>query len=118
MAEFGGPMWSGGQPLCCRSQPGGFVTLAFSNRRGGRYRLQVLATAGPENGVVRVALDGQHLGPHINLYSGRICPTGSVDLGVIDLGAVRHAFRFTMVGKDAASANFWFGVDAVELAAE
>ncbi len=118
MAEWGGPMWGGGQQLFCRAQPGGFVTLAFSNRRRGGYRLRVLATAAPDYGAVRVALDGKHLGPKINLYSGRVCPSGSIDLDAIDLTAGRHALRFTAVGKDAASANFWFGVDAVELAAE
>ncbi len=118
MAEWGGPMWGGGQQLFCRARAGGSVTLAFSNRRGGRYRLRVLATAAPDYSVVGVALDGKHLGPSINLYSGRVCPSGAVDLGVIDLPAGRHALRFTAVGKDAASANFWFGVDAIELAAE
>jgi len=117
MAEWGGPMWGGGRQLFCRAQRGGFVTLALSNRRAGRYRLRVLATAAPDYGVMRVALDGKHLGPDINLYSGRICPSGSIDLGAIDLTAGRHLLRFTSVGKDPASANVWFGVDAVELAA-
>jgi hypothetical protein len=102
----------------CRAQPEGFVTLAFSNRRGGRYRLRVLATAAPDYGIVRVALDGKHLSPNINLYRGRVCPSGSTDLDVVDLAAGRHVLRFTAVGKDAASANCWFGVDAVDLAAE
>ena len=55
MAEWGGPMWGGGQQLFCRAHPGGFVTLAFSNRRRGGYRLRVLATTAPDYGVVRVA---------------------------------------------------------------
>jgi hypothetical protein len=68
---------------------------------------------------VRVALDDKHLGPDINLYSGRVCPSGSIDLGPpIDLPAGRHSLRFTSVGKDPASANVCFGIDAVELAAE
>jgi len=110
-------MWGGGRQLFCRAQRGGFVTLGFSNRRAGRYRLRVLATAAPDFGVVRVALDGNHRGPAINLYSGRVSPAGSIDLGAIDLTAGRHALRFTSVGKDPASANVWFGVDAIELAA-
>jgi len=117
MAEWGGPMWGAGRQLFCRAQRGGFVTLAISNRRAGRYRLRVLATAAPDFGVVRVALDGKHLGHDINLYSGRVCPSGSIDLGAIDLTAGRHALRFTSVGRDPASANAWFGLDAVELAA-
>jgi hypothetical protein len=60
----------------------------------------------------------KHLSPHMNLYSGRVCPSGSIDLGAVDLTAGRHALQFTSVGKDPVSANEWFGVDAVELAAE
>jgi hypothetical protein len=118
MAEWGRPMWSGGRQLFCQAQPGGSVTLALSNRRPGRYQVRVLATAAPDFGVVRVALDGKHLEPDINLYSGRICPSGSINVGSIELTAGRHAVHFTSVGKDSASANVWFGIDAVELAAE
>lgn len=118
MAEWGGPMWSGGRQLLCRAQTCGFVELAFSNRRAGRFRMQALATAAPDFGIVQVALDGKHLGHKINLYSGRVCPAGSIDLGTIDLTPGRHALRFTSVGKDPASANVWFGVDAVELTVE
>ncbi len=118
MAEWGAPMWSGGRQLFCRAEPGGSVTLELANRRGGRCRLRVLATAAPDFGVVRVAIDGKRLGHDINLYSGRISPSGAIDLGPIDLPAGRHALRLTSVGKDPASGNVWFGIDAVELAAE
>ncbi len=118
MTEWGAPMWSGGRQLLCRAAPGGSVTLELANRRGGRCRLRVLATAAPDFGVVRVALDGKHVGPNINLYSGRVCPSGAIDLGLVDLPAGRHTVRFTSVGKDQASANVWFGIDAVELVAE
>ncbi len=111
-------MWSGGRHLLCQAEPGGSVTLELANRRGGRCRLRVLATAAPDFGVVRVALDGKHMGHEINLYSGRVCPSGAIELGVVDLPAGRHALRFTSVGKDPASANVWFGIDAVELATE
>ena len=118
MAEWGGPMWGGGRQLFCRAERGGSVTLALACRREGRYRLQILATAAPDFGVVEVALDGRNLGHNINLYSGRVCPSGSIDLGAVDLTAGRHALRFTSIGKDPASANVWFGIDAVELALE
>jgi hypothetical protein len=118
MAEWGGPMWGGGRQLFCRAQHEGSVTLALSNRRAGRYHLRVLATAAPDYGVIRIALDGQHVGHDINLYSGRVCPSGSIDLGPIDLPAGHHALRFTSVAKDVASTNDLFGLDAVELTAE
>jgi hypothetical protein len=118
MGEWGAPMWSGGRQLFCRAEPGGSVSLELANRRGGRCLLRVLATAAPDFGVVRVALDGNRLGHDINLYSGRVCPSGAIDLGPVELAAGRHTVRFTSVGKDPASANVWFGIDAVEVVAE
>jgi hypothetical protein len=118
MADWGRPMWSGGRQLVCRAEREGSVTLALANRRAGRYRLSVLATAAPDFGIVRVSLDGKHLAHHMNLYSGRVCPSGPIELGTVDLAAGRHAIQFTAIGKDPASANTWFGVDAIELDAD
>jgi hypothetical protein len=115
MANWGGPMWGGGEQLFCRAERGGFVELDLPVRRGGRYRVTLLATAAPDYGSIRAAMDGKALGPTFDLYSGRVCPAGSLDLGVIDLAAGPHTLRVTAEGKDSASAGFTFGLDAVEL---
>jgi hypothetical protein len=118
MLEWGGAMWGGGRQLFCRAQNGGSVTLEFSNPKGRRCRLVVFATAAPDFGILRVRLDGKPVGAEINLYSGRVCPSGSIDLGAIYLSAGQHALQFKSVGKDPASANVFFGIDAVELAVD
>ena len=115
MKPWGGPMWSHGRQLFCRAEHGGFVELGFSVPKAGRYRLRVLATAGPDFGIVRAALDGKPVGPAFDLYSGRVCPAGSLELGTLDMPAGPHRLRVTAVGKNAASQGFAFGLDAVDL---
>jgi len=115
MGTWGGPMWSEGKQLFCRASKSGFVELSFAVRKTGRYRLRVLATAAPDFGKVRAALDGRPVGPVSDLYSGRVCPSGSLELGTHDLAAGPHRLRFTAVGRNAASTDVFFGLDAIEL---
>jgi hypothetical protein len=42
-------------------------------------------------------------------------PSGPLDLGVHELAATKQTIRFTAVGKNAVSENFWFGVSAIDL---
>jgi hypothetical protein len=115
MDEWGGRMWSGDRQLFCQADAGGFVELAFEVREARRHRLRVLATAAPDYGVVRVTFTGPARGEEFDLYSGRICPSGSLELGTFDLAAGRHMLRFTAVRKNKSSPNHWFGIDAVDL---
>jgi len=115
MKPWGGPMWSRGRQLLCGAQQGGFVGLGFSVTKAGRYRMRVLATAAPDFGIVRAALDGKPVGPAFDLYSGRVSPAGSLELGVLEVPAGPHRLRVTAVGKNAASQGFAFGLDAVDL---
>ncbi len=62
-------------------------------------------------------LDGRNLPPEFDLYSGRVSPAGSLELGTHDFPAGRHRLRFTAVAKNAVSTNFFFGLDAVDLIA-
>ena len=115
MKAWGGPMWTHGRQLFCGAQQGGFVELGFAVPKAGRYRLRVLATAAPDFGIVRVALDGKPVGPAFDLCSGRICPAGSLELGTLEIPAGPQRLRVTAVGKNAASRGFAFGLDAVDL---
>jgi hypothetical protein len=117
MGGFGGGMWSRGKQLFCRAGEGGFVELTFVVRKAGRYRLRVLATAAPDYGKVRTALDGRALKPEFDLYSGRASPSGSLELGTHHLTAGRHRLRFVVAGKNPASDGYFFGLDAIDLLA-
>ena len=115
MGRRDGPMWSQGRQLFCRAQDGGSAELGLVVRKAGRYRLRVLGTMAPDYGIVRATLDGKRAGQDFDLYSGRLGPAGSLELGTVDLTAGRHRLRFASVGKNAASAGFFFGLDAVDL---
>ncbi len=117
MNDFESALWSRGKQLFCGAERGGWVELSFDVSQPGRYRLRVLATAAPDYGIVRVALDGKTLAPEFDLYAGRVCPSGSLELGSHDLPAGTHRLRFTAVNKSAASKNYSFGLDAVDLIA-
>ncbi len=115
MKEWGGGMWSRGKQLMCVAQKDGFVDLAFDVKKGGTYRLRVLATAAPDYGIVHMALDGKRAGQRFDLYSGRVSPSGSLELGDMEISAGRHRLRVLAEGKNPASEGFSFGIDAIDL---
>ena len=105
MKPWGGPMWSHGRQLFCTAQQGGFVELGFSVPKAGRYRLRVLASAAPDFGIVRAALDGKPLGPALDLYAGRVCPAGSLELGTLEMPAGPHRLRSQGRGQECRLAG-------------
>jgi hypothetical protein len=115
MKPWGGGLWTQGRQLLCRAQHGGYVELGFSVPKAGRYRLRVLGTAGPDYGVIRAAIDGRLVGRAFDLYSGRVSPAGSLELGTLEIPAGRHRLRIAAVGKNPASQGFIFGLDAIDL---
>ena len=117
MDDFEGKLWSRGKQLFCMAQHNGTVELAFDVHQAGRYRVRLLGTAGPDYGTIRVALDGVIVGPAFDLYSGRVCPAGSLELGRHDLAVGKHRLRCSVVGKNPAASNFYFGLDAIDLLA-
>ncbi|HVC98291.1 MAG TPA: C1 family peptidase [Pirellulales bacterium] len=117
MNDFGGLMWSHGEQLFCHARKGGFVELDFVVKKPGRYRVRVLATAAPDFGIVRAALDNRRLPREFDLYCGRVSPAGSLELGTHELAPGRHRLRMTAVSKDAVAKGFSFGLDAVDLIA-
>ena len=117
MTPWGSGMWSHGKQLFCQAEPRGFVEVEFQVKKAGPYRVRVEGTVAPDYGIIRIALDGKPTGPPFDLYSGMVGPSGSLELGVHELAATKHAIRFTAVGKNAVSGNFWFGVSAIDLLA-
>ena len=110
-------MWSQGKQLFCKAQKDGFVELGFTVSNSGSYRLRILATAAPDFGTIRITLDGDACGPDFDLYSGRVCPSGSLELGSHALTAGKHKLRVTAVGKNAMSTNYSIGLDTLDLIA-
>ncbi len=118
MKDFHGPMWSGGAQLFCGADRGGFVELGFDVAKPGRYRVRVLATAAPDFGIVRISFPNAAQSHDFDLYSGRVCPSGSLELGNFDFNAARYVLRFTSIDKNHSSADYRFGIDAIDLISE
>lgn len=115
MRPWGAGMWSHGKQLVCRAEDGGFIELKFSAPDAGRYRVRILATTAQDYGRISAMLDGKPVGDQFDLYSGRISPAGSFELGIHKLRAGDHALRITVAGRHPASTGFSFGLDAVDL---
>jgi hypothetical protein len=117
MKSWGAKMWSGGEQLFCPAEKSGFVELGFVVPNAGRYRVRILATAAPDYGIVRAALDERNVNAEFDLYCGQVSPAGSLELGTHDLTAGEHRLRVASVAKNAAATNFNFGLDALDLIA-
>jgi Papain family cysteine protease len=115
MDDWERALWSQGKQLYVTAKRNGFVELRFNVRKPDHYRVRVLATAAPDYGTIHVRLDGKPVGPSFDLYSGRVCPSGSLELGTHEISGGEHRIRFTSVGKDHVSGNFNFGLDAIDL---
>ncbi len=117
MGQWERAMWTQGRQLFCNAEKEGFAELALEVHKPGTYRLRVLATAAPDYGTIRMALDGKWLEPKFDLYCGRVSPSGTLELGNFTFPAGQHRIRFQSVGKNPASGGFSFGIDAVDLLA-
>lgn len=115
MRSYGGAMWSGRRQLFCRAEQGGWIDMGFSVSTPGTYRVRLLATAAPGYGRISVSLDGELLTETFDLYSGRVCPAGSLELGEFTLEPGEHRLRIESVDKADASAGYSFGIDALDL---
>ena len=115
MSDFGGAMWSRGAQLFCGARRGGSVTIGFDAVEAGRYRVRLLGTAAPDFGRIRVALDDAPVDAEFDLYSGRVCPAGSLELGEHELAAGGHTLRVEVIGRNEASEGYAFGIDAIDL---
>jgi hypothetical protein len=69
----------------------------------------------PPRWLLAEVLDGKPPGQDFDLYSGRVSPSGSLELGTLDLAAGQHRLRFAVVGKNTASTGFCFGIDAIDI---
>jgi hypothetical protein len=115
MSEWGRTLWSQGKQLLGNAKKGGIVELGFRVDKPGAYRVRVLATAAPDYGKIHITLDSKAIPGEFDLYSGRVCPAGSLELGTHSLVAGAHRIRFAVTGKETASAGYSFGVNAVDL---
>jgi WD40 repeat protein len=115
MGPWGRWRWSNGRQLLCLAQQGGYVELEAVCPVAGRYQLAVGFTRADDYGIVQVSLNGQKVGEPFDGFHSAVAPSGKIELGVVELTRGAHRVRFTAVGKNARSKNYYMGIDYVEL---
>jgi hypothetical protein len=68
----------------------------------------------PDFGTIRTDIDGRPIGREFDCYDPQVSPTGPVILGDVSLEGPRCTFTIANVGKNKASSNFNFGIDAIQ----
>jgi serine/threonine-protein kinase len=107
--------WSTGRQLFCEAQVSGYVELEAVCPEAGRYQLAVVLTRADDFGIVQVSLDGRKVGEPFDGFHSAVVPSGKIELGIVELSRGAHRVRFTAVGKNARSKNYYMGIDYLEL---
>lgn len=109
------PRWSGGKQLFCSAQLNSTIEFSISAGTAGKYGLYLYATTAPDFGKIQTLVDGNPLGAPIDLYAPIVLPSGRISIGTIDLSVGTHNLGFRVVGKNVASSQYSFGLDAFTL---
>lgn len=94
---------------------GDYMTLAFDVEQAGTYSLDTLFIQSPLYGKVQAYLDGQSIGGVYDGYDEDVKAAEAFHHGDVTLQAGTHTIRYEIAGKNAASGNYFMGIDAVKL---
>jgi hypothetical protein len=73
-------------------------------------------TKAVDYGIVQLSLDGEKLGPPVDLFHDGVIPTGELDLGTHALSAGEHKLAVEITGANPkAVKSFMVGLDYVKL---
>jgi hypothetical protein len=116
LSDHAGP-WSGDAHLWWTgAKPGDKLELALPVAKEGQYKLSVQLTKARDYGVVQLHLDGEKLGPPIDLFDPEVVPTGVLNLGTHSLTAGEHKLMVEITGaNEKAVKAYMFGLDYVRL---
>jgi WD40 repeat protein len=115
MAPWNRSLWSDGRQLLVMARRGGYVELEVTCPAAGRYQFAVGLTRADDYGVVQVSLDGKAVDEPFDGFNAAVVPSGKIELGTVELTRGTHRVRFTAVGKNARSKNYYLGIDYLEL---
>ncbi|GAB4152761.1 MAG: DUF2961 domain-containing protein [Planctomycetota bacterium] len=97
-------------------KPGDSMTLRLPVPHGGRFDVRMQFCTAVDYGIVQVVLDGQRLGPPIDLFHLGVLPSGEKDLGVVELPAGAVELELRLVGRNEhAVPRHMIGLDYVRL---
>lgn len=109
-------VWSDDSQLIWVGQAAGdTLTLTFSAPKAGAYDVSLSLTKANDYGQAAFQINGQTVGGVFDGYSDKVVSSGPVTLGRIQLPAGPSELTVVVPGKNAASANYQFGLDAIVL---
>jgi hypothetical protein len=108
--------WSaGGQLWWLPNRIGERLTLTLTAPEAGEYEIIGYFTKAKDYGDVKVSINDTALSPVISGYDPEVKPTGPLSLGRVALKAGANTVTVEVVGKDARSTGYLFGLDGVVL---
>jgi hypothetical protein len=108
-----GVQWSGHAQLWfTATAPGATVTVAFTLPTTGSYAVTAVQTLARDYGIDTLALDGTQVGTAFDAYhADTVQVSDPIDYGSHQLAAGRHTLTLTVTGHNAASVNYFAGLD-------
>jgi hypothetical protein len=119
MANFKAGQWSGNQQLFWSgAKPGDRLVLELTAPQAGAYDLHIALTKARDYAVVKILLDGQPLGPPLDLYNAPdVIHSGELPLGSHQLTTSPHRLTLEITGANPAAKNsHLLGLDYLRLA--
>lgn len=112
-----GETWSNGAQLWWTdAKPGDRLELVLPVAKAGHYRLLAQFSKAVDYGIVQLWLDGEKLGPPMDLFHDGVIATGELELGTHVLAVGPHKFSAEITGANPkAVKSFMFGLDYVKL---
>ena len=99
-----------------KGAPGAKLYLELPVKADGRQRLSVILTRAPDYGIVQFHLDGQKIGPPIDLYCAYVTSTPPILLGARELSSGSHKLTVEITGaNEKAAKSHIFGLDRIIL---
>lgn len=104
--------WSNDAQFVFKSNAVGDYTKFYINvEEEGDYMLSAAFTKAPDFAIVQHYLDDAPIGGQIDLYGNGVSHMDETQLGSVHLTAGLHVFEVRIVGKNASSSNYLYGLD-------
>ena len=111
--------FQGGMDVCSQTRQflqinngvGDFVEFNVYINKDGYYDISAALTKAGDFSIVQHYMDGEKLGPAVDLYHGYYINPGETSLGHVYLTKGTHSIKAVVVGKNELSTGYVYGVD-------
>ena len=93
------------------THPGNKMELLVNLEKSGKQKLICGMTKAVDYGVAQFYLDGVKIGEPVDLFNDGVIHTGYVVIGEVDAEAGERKLTVEIIGKNAKSTNYMFGMD-------